>query len=105
MLLRLRNSSWLEAKRLAAQPHRHPLGIEKAFQFTQTLYGLVKDGSSQRCVRPALFENVQKVRRAIGSARGDERYRHALRDRRRQRQVETAARAVAIHRSQQNLAR
>src|SRR4029077_19033132 len=55
-------------------------------------------------IGPALFEDVQEIRRAVCSSRGDQRYGYALCNGLRERQVETAARAVAIHGSKQNLA-
>ena len=65
-------------KLLPAQPHWHPSGMEKAFQFVKPLHLIVKDGRGQGCVSVTLIENLEKIHRLICPARRNQGHGYAV---------------------------
>ena len=78
--------------------------VQVALQVGDAGIGVVEDRRRERRVGAAGREDVGEVLEPAGAARGDDRNVHGIGDRGGQLAVEAGARAVAVHRRQQDLA-
>src|SRR6202012_692915 len=93
---RSRESAW--------QPHRYTLVRQFLLQFAYIGNAEMKDACGERRIRAAGTENVCEMLRVAGASRRDHRDAQRPADRCCQLTVETVARAVGIHRRQQDFA-
>src|SRR5216683_7443623 len=87
------------------EPHRQAGAGHMVFSLTNGKLPEMEDRGCQHRSRMSLADAIHQVVQIADAAGGDDRHRNTVRDLPRERQVKTLPRAVAVHRSQKDLAR
>src|SRR5687768_3171778 len=86
------------------EPHRNSALVKHLLQVADSVFGEVKDRRRERRIGAPVDEHLGKMLERAGASGCDHRNRHGARHRGSQLAIESALRAVAIDRGQQNFA-